>query len=106
MSIIADIQISLESGKEYLKSTCMFNDDRKLHDPSMPLIMTSIALKKLSKNISNKLPDTSNERQLEGVTYKFTGENSWWIRAIIIYFKIHRLCLVVIQIVWLLMFSS
>ena len=70
MSVVADIHVSLEAGKEYLKSTYQFND-RKLHGSFFAFDNDINSIEnKLPKNISNNLLDMTHERQLKGVPYR------------------------------------
>ena len=85
-SVVADIHISLQSGEEYLKSTYKFNDS-KLHGSFFAFDNEVNTIDdKLSKIMESNSPD----RKLKVVSYKPSSEITWWNRAIVIYFKIHR----------------
>ena len=72
-----------------MKSTYAF-DESKLHG-SFFAFDTDLKNSDItpSANVSDQLLYVSNERQLKTVPYKNSGENTWWNRAIIVYFKLH-----------------
>ena len=86
MSVLANIHYSLEIGHEFSKSTYVL-DNELLHRSIFAFDNKSYYQ---ISDTNEKAPPSSPSKKLKLVSFKTNGEQTWWNRAIIIYFKIHR----------------
>ena len=86
MSVVANIHSNLKVGNEYLQSTYLL-DNGLLHGSFFAFESEPHYS---NNNTKGRSPYSSPSKKMKTQSLKGNGEKTWWNRAIIVYFKLHK----------------